>query len=346
MNGLHPEHIAYSYAAIWKMNPDKVCLTAKLYRIYNKILKGYADSSATVCRALLAGQSFRTTGTIKNPTGSHANGGAMRIAPIGLAFRHLTQPPPLQDTTDDNNHSPPPLLREVVAEAIAATHVHPEAIDGATVIAFFVGRCCLKPRPEDFQFLETIKEVRSLCETEEMKNRLQIIEEKWQERKKEREMEGGEGKQERKTKEEMDKEDREMAGLLSSQWFQLRAVDAVGVALWLFGRHGLPGGVEVVESECCSSISSRGEECLVRAVAIGGDTDTIACIVGAMLGALYGSSWIPVRWYDKMENGERGRDYVIALAERLALLDLKSIDSPLSDANDKVEAFKSSLFGK
>jgi len=343
MNGLHPEHIAYSYAAIWKMNPDKVCLTAKLYRIYNKILKGYADSSATVCRALLAGQSFRTTGTIKNQAGSHANGGAMRIAPVGLAFRHLTHPP-LPDTNDNNdNHSPPPLLRDVVAEAIAATHVHPEAIDGATVIAFFVGRCCLTPHPEDFQFLETIKEARSLCETEEMTKRLQIIEEKWQERRKENEKEGGEGKQERKTKEEMDKEDREMAGLLSSQWFQLRAVDAVGVALWLFGRHGLPGGVEVVESECSCS---RGEECLVRVVAIGGDTDTIACIVGAMLGALYGSSWIPARWYDKMENGERGRDYVIALAERLALLDLKSIGSTLSDANDKVAAVKSSLIGK
>lgn len=282
----------------------------------------------------------------------------MRIAPIGLAFRHLTQQPQPQHSTTladspshDNNlshqHHNTPLLREVVAEAIAATHVHPEAIDGATVIAFFVGRCALAASPEDLQFLETLREVQRLCETEEMKKRLRLIEEKWLEERSERSKNENEKiEKEKKTVEELTKEDSEMVGLLSSQWFQLRAVDAVAVALWMFGRHGLPQRVSVGAGEGGEGGergSSRGEECLVRTVAIGGDTDTIACMVGAMLGALYGPSWIPARWYDKMENGERGRDAVVRLAQKLATLDLNANGSPLSDADAKVAAFKASI---
>jgi len=40
------------------------------------------------------------------------------------------------------------------------------------------------------------------------------------------------------------------------------------------------------------------------------------------VGALHGSSWIPTRWFDNLENQEWGRDYLISVARRLAQLDL------------------------
>lgn len=42
-----------------------------------------------------------------------------------------------------------------------------------------------------------------------------------------------------------------------------------------------------------------------------------------MLGSLYGSNWIPDRWYNNLEKGSRGRDYAIRLARELTKLDLK-----------------------
>ncbi len=59
------------------------------------------------------------------------------------------------------------------------------------------------------------------------------------------------------------------------------------------------------------------EESIVRAVNLGGDTDTIGAMAGAIAGAYYGASQLPARWLDNIENGEKGRDYVIKLADTL-----------------------------
>jgi len=55
---------------------------------------------------------------------------------------------------------------------------------------------------------------------------------------------------------------------------------------------------------------------------LGGDTDTIACILGGMIGALYGTHWIPSHWWTGLENGEYGRDYCVLLGKGLGALDL------------------------
>lgn len=39
-----------------------------------------------------------------------------------------------------------------------------------------------------------------------------------------------------------------------------------------------------------------------------------------MLGAAFGTHWIPVRWYGLLENGAFGRDYAVQLGRRLAAL--------------------------
>lgn len=60
------------------------------------------------------------------------------------------------------------------------------------------------------------------------------------------------------------------------------------------------------------------EEAIVQAVNLGGDTDTIGAMTGALVGALHGDRWFPGRWFDQLENGADGRDELLAVAERLA----------------------------
>jgi len=59
------------------------------------------------------------------------------------------------------------------------------------------------------------------------------------------------------------------------------------------------------------------EDAVIYAVSLGGDADTIGAMAGAIAGAYHGYQKIPSRWLDKLENGEKGRDYVINLANDL-----------------------------
>lgn len=90
--------------------------------------------------------------------------------------------------------------------------------------------------------------------------------------------------------------------------FQIKATDAVAAAIWSVLCHW-----------------DNPEDAIIAAVHYGGDTDTIAAMAGNLVGALYGDSWIPARWYDKLENGpDDGRDHVVQLAQQLAQLDVRS----------------------
>lgn len=59
------------------------------------------------------------------------------------------------------------------------------------------------------------------------------------------------------------------------------------------------------------------EEAVVYAVSLGGDTDTIGAMTGAISGAYHGMQEIPKRWLNVLENGSKGRQYVEKLAEKL-----------------------------
>lgn len=58
-------------------------------------------------------------------------------------------------------------------------------------------------------------------------------------------------------------------------------------------------------------------QAVLYAVRLGGDTDTIGAMTGAIAGAFHGASAIPENWLAALENGPQGRDYVRALADRL-----------------------------
>lgn len=60
------------------------------------------------------------------------------------------------------------------------------------------------------------------------------------------------------------------------------------------------------------------EEAVVYAVSVGGDTDTIGAMAGAIAGGLHGVDAVPDRWWEALEDATRGRDHVVELGERLA----------------------------
>ena len=59
------------------------------------------------------------------------------------------------------------------------------------------------------------------------------------------------------------------------------------------------------------------EEALIFAVGLGGDTDTIGAMTGAISGGYHGKRGIPPRWISRLENRGKGRDYIEKLAEKL-----------------------------
>ena len=49
-------------------------------------------------------------------------------------------------------------------------------------------------------------------------------------------------------------------------------------------------------------------------------------MVGAVLGALHGTSWLPASWWAALENDTaRGKDFAVHLGRQLAALDLHSV---------------------
>jgi len=80
----------------------------------------------------------------------------------------------------------------------------------------------------------------------------------------------------------------------------VRGSESVVLALFLVCRH-LDDAVSAV----------------VNAVACGGDTDTIAAMVGAVLGARHGDQVFPPQWHAGLERGGSGYDGLTQIAEEL-----------------------------
>jgi poly(ADP-ribose) glycohydrolase ARH3 len=59
------------------------------------------------------------------------------------------------------------------------------------------------------------------------------------------------------------------------------------------------------------------EQAVRFAVRVGGDTDTVAAMTGAIAGARHGASAIPARWLEALEDEDRGRSHVERLANDL-----------------------------
>lgn len=66
----------------------------------------------------------------------------------------------------------------------------------------------------------------------------------------------------------------------------------------------------------CLYFTSSYRECVLRAVNLGEDTDTVAAVAGGLAGALYGYDAIPEEWKNRLIR----RDYIEGLCERAGLV--------------------------
>lgn len=82
--------------------------------------------------------------------------------------------------------------------------------------------------------------------------------------------------------------------------------------------NGIEAQRSVVTSIACFVAAPESyTEAVGRAIGLGGDTDTIAAMTGALSGAHLGVAGIPKSLVQQLENGKQGRDEIIMLAERL-----------------------------
>ena len=85
--------------------------------------------------------------------------------------------------------------------------------------------------------------------------------------------------------------------------FQIASVHMAPCVLWCACRH-----------------AADPRRAIQAAIALGGDTDTTAAMVGAIVGALHGEGEWCAHWASQLENGERGRDFALGLGSALARL--------------------------
>jgi ADP-ribosylglycohydrolase len=95
----------------------------------------------------------------------------------------------------------------------------------------------------------------------------------------------------------------------------------------------LGNGVEAhlsVPSACYIAITYSPDFCdaIRAAISLGGDTDTIAGMVGAIVGAHVGEKGLPIEWIEQLEDGSRGRSFARSLADRLFQTWLKIHQNP------------------
>lgn len=248
----------------------------------NEAYRGCPPTAKMVMEATLDGASVEETGLppfFPFPGGSFANGGAMRISPLAIAYRNASAA----------------VLRQAVEAAIRASHRHPEAVDFAVVQAAAVQHA-LHAEPAAFDGLALLADLAGRCESEAMQG---VI----------RETAAALGA----FRPELGEERAAVAAVVaevkrpgSGMDFQIASVHMAPCVLWAACRH-----------------ADDPRRAVKAAIDLGGDTDTTACMVGAIVGALHGEEWC-AEWASQLENGPWGRDYAQGLADKLSDLDVRA----------------------
>ena len=65
----------------------------------------------------------------------------------------------------------------------------------------------------------------------------------------------------------------------------------------------------------CLATTDSYRECVLKAVNLGDDTDTVAAVAGGLAGGVYGLEGIPQEWLNSLQR----KDYIETLCEKAAL---------------------------
>lgn len=185
-------------------------------------------------------------------------------------------------------------LSVAVKDALVCTHSHPLGIDAAFIQACAIRWLC-NVHNEYFDPNMFLEYLDMIAQTEEMRDKIALIKNSL----------GFEQKAcDWKTYYESDAWERELllSKKVASNWFQLKGTDAVAVALVAFVYHW-ETPLDVVSAAC----------------AYGGDTDTTACIAGALVGTLWGDEQIPTEWRGSLEDRQLAEDLASSLYKTCTL---------------------------
>ncbi|MCS6862455.1 MAG: ADP-ribosylglycohydrolase family protein, partial [Abditibacteriales bacterium] len=161
-------------------------------------------------------------------------------------------------------------LRRVAELSASITHTHPLGKEGAALQAFAVA-CAVRREPgASFDALSFLDELRHFVQPD-----CAVFQEKLA----------------------------RIGDLLTRQPTVWEVVNALGNGVEIF--NSVPTAIYAFLSHADSF-----KDAVVYAVSLGGDTDTIGAMTGAIAGALHGVEGIPSEWLNALENGEKGRDYV------------------------------------
>lgn len=234
------------------------CVAERFARNYERD-RGYGANTRKIMEALRRRTAWReAVAAHALPGGSYANGAAMRVAPVALAFY------PEADA----------VARAAEAQAEVTGHTHPEARFGARVQALAVLAALEAGIEERDLDVDAFLKTTGKDAPKDFATRLRWIG--------------------RNLKAKPTDASRRLG--TSS-----RASRSVPMALWAF-----------------LSAAEDPEEALVRAVNAGGDTDTIGAMAGALAGARHGAQAFPARWLGALDDGGKGRTYVLGLGDRLS----------------------------
>ena len=192
--------------------------------------------------------------------GSHGNGAAMRVAPVGLLY-----------------HEDPDRCGAVARDTARVTHSHELGMEGAGLQAQAVAMA-VRLAGRSFSPVGLLKAVADHIR-----------------------MHGGPFRGKLAIAERLLDADAPPERVIAELGNGVGAIDSVPTAIYAFARR-----------------PDSFEEAVVFAVNLGGDADTLGALTGAIAGAYHGIDAIPGRWLASLENGEKGRDYVRSLAQRLA----------------------------
>ena len=248
---------------------------------------GFRDS----VQALQQGVSWQESGTL-----SAGNGTAMRVGPLG-AFYHDRR---LVD------------FRSAVFTSAWITHTDPRALAGAFMIAYSVVHAI--NQGDQFRPDRYLRELYTAVQDAEKAIRRRY----WH----------PDLGVDRKTCQHVSEAIRRLGG-----WLKRDTNDAIeAISRFAQRRTSLPThalssfvlGSGITAVYLFARYFEDLEEALIVAVNLGGDTDSIGAMVGAMAGALHGYSALPARWREGLCN----HDAIYARAEALARREGMPADAP------------------